>query len=300
MRVLVTGGTGFIGSNLARELSGKGHQVLVTGLENNSLTHPQITNLGKSFHDLSWNKIGNLDILFHQAANNDTTSEDKEEMFKVNFEWPQKLFQKAVENGCRRIVYASSTAIYGNISAPYKEDGPVDPLNVYAESKLAFDEFATGFAKKNPKVIVVGLRYCNIYGPGENKKGKRATMIYQLAQEMKKGDPYLFKYGEQKRDYLYVKDVVRANLLATEARKSCIVNCGYGEATTFNRLVEILNSVLALGRTPQYIDNPYKKQYQNHTECDMSLAKKEIGFIPEFNILKGIEDYFKSGFLTQE
>lgn len=104
----------------------------------------------------------------------------------------------------------------------------------------------------------------------------------------------------KKRDYLYIKDVVRANFLAAKAKESCLINCGYGEATTFNRLVEILNSVLTLKRTPQYIDNPYEKQYQNYTECDMSLAKKEIGFVPEFDILKGIEDYFKSGFLTQE
>ena len=299
MKVLVTGGTGFIGSNIVNKLLDAGREVLITGLENNISTHPKVTNLGRSFHDLDWDKIGKIDVVFHQAANNDTTSTNKKEMFKVNVEWSRELFKNATQSGCPRIIYASSTAVYGNTPPPHKEIGPFEPLNVYAESKLALDEFAADFAAKNREVVIIGLRYCNIYGLGESKKGRRATMIYQLAQEMLKGNPRLFEYGEQKRDYLYIKDAVRANLLAALASESCIVNCGFGKATSFNRLVEILNAVLKLNRSPEYIDNPYEKQYQNFTECDMSYAKEKIGFVPEFDIVKGITDYFEVGPLKE-
>jgi len=122
-------------------------------------------------------------------------------------------------------------------------------------------------------------------------------MILQLAQQMRKGNPTLFKHGEQKRDFVYVKDVVAANLLAAKATESCIINCGSGRATSFNDIVAILNNVLATSRKPEYIDNPYKEFYQNFTECDMTKAKEKIGFVPEYSIEQGIKDYFESGML---
>ncbi len=148
---------------------------------------------------------------------------------------------------------------------------------------------------ENPDIRVVGLRYCNVYGPGEAHKGKRASMIFQLARQMREKDPRLFKFGEQKRDYIYVKDVVTANLKAAEAGESGVVNCGSGAATTFNALVEILNRNLGTERRPEYIDNPYEAAYQNHTECDMAQAKRLIGFVPEYDIEKGIADYASTG-----
>ena len=154
------------------------------------------------------------------------------------------------------------------------------------------------FAQKHPEIIIVGLRYCNVYGPGESHKGKRSSMIYQLAQQISKGNPRIFKMGEQKRDFIYVKDVVEANILASKAKESCIVNCGLGKATTFNRIIEILNKALGTNRKTEYIDNPYADQYQNFTECDMNLAKQKIGFAPEYGIEKGIKDYYESGFLV--
>ena len=240
MRTLITGGTGFVGSNLVTEFLKAGHEVLITGND----AEQKIPNFkGKYIKGdlaaIDWKQIGAVDAVFHEAANNATTFLDKEEMFRVNLEASRKLFEYAVRSGCKKIVYASSTAVYGDAPPPYREAGPFRPLNPYAESKLALDEFAMGFAKKNAGVIVVGLRYCNVYGPRENHKGMRASMIYQLAQQMKSGSPKIFKDGEQKRDYIYVVDVVRANLLALEARESCIVNCGSGRATSFNDIIKI-------------------------------------------------------------
>ncbi len=301
MRVLVTGGTGFIGSNIVFKLLEENHKVFATGVDSEQKLPDNVEILGYDFANLDWKKINKLDILFHQAAINDTTLMDRELMFKINVEGTKKLFKNAIENGCKKIVYASSTAIYGNAPAPYIENKtPIVPLNPYAESKKLVEEFVIEFAKDHPDVIIVGLRYCNVYGLGEGKKGKRSTMIYQLAQQMLKGNPRIFKDGEQKRDYIYVKDVVRANILAAKAKQSCIVNCGYGKATTFNELIRILNLVLKTNRVPEYIDNPYLGKYQDYTECDMNLAKKMIGFVPEFDIVSGIKDYYNTGFLVEK
>ncbi|MEK6887006.1 MAG: NAD-dependent epimerase/dehydratase family protein [Nanoarchaeota archaeon] len=298
MRCLVTGGTGFIGSNLAKELKKQGNDVIITGhqLEQDV---PGIKCIYPTFTNLKWEKLGKLDVVFHQAAITDTRILDKEEMFNVNVEASKELFRQVVKYGCKRIVYASSTASYGNEPAPYVEGKTKqNPLNPYGESKKLLDEFALKFAKEHPDVIIVGLRYCNVYGPGESHKGKMRCYPTQVAEQMVKGNPKLFKHGEQKRDYIYVKDVVRANILASKAKQSCIVNCGSGKATTFNEIVEILNKVMRLNRKPEYIENPFVGKYQDYTLCDMSLAKELLGFVPEYDIEKGIKDYYDSGHLV--
>ena len=299
MKCLVTGGTGFIGSNLALHLIQAGWEVAITGHDaEQQLPGFSGKYLQPSLIGIDWNEIGALDVLFHQAAINDTRLMDRKEMLRANLESSEKLFSYAVEKGCKRIVYASSTAIYGRLPAPYKEEGPFDLNTPYAESKKMLDDFAMTFADQHPGVTIVGLRYCNVYGPRENHKGKRATMIYHLAQQMRNGNPKLFKYGEQKRDYIYIQDVVRANMLAAKARESCVVNCGYGEAVMFNKLIDMLNEILGTNRIAEYFDNPYKDTYQDYTECDMTLAKEKLSFIPKIDIRSGIKDYFESGFLV--
>lgn len=301
MKVLVTGGTGLVGSNLVRELLKQGHDVSITGSD----AYQKIPEFkGKTFYasflGIDWDALEKYDVLFHQAAINETVLMDKREMFRSNVDSTKKLFEEVVKRGCKRIVFASSTAIYGNAPAPQKESSPLQPLNPYAESKIAMEQVVKDLQKKHPDVIFVGLRYCNVYGPGELWKGKRATMIYLLAQQMQKGNPKIFRDGEQKRDYIYVKDVVQANLLAAKAKESCIVNCGSGKATTFNEVIRILNKVLGVNRKPEYIDNPYLGRYQDHTECDMALAKQKLGFIPKFDIEAGIKEYYDTGFLVKK
>ena len=299
MRCLVTGGTGLIGSNIVKALLEQGHEVIITGHDaEQKIPGFKGKYLQASFIGLDWDALGKLDVVCHQAAMNDTTMLDRREMFRMNVDSALELFRRVVAQGCKRIVYASSTAVYGDVVPPYKEDGPLNPLNPYAESKKALEDQANEFARKHPDVTLVGLRYCNVYGPGESHKGKRATMIFQLAQQMLHSNPVIFKWGDQKREYIYVKDVVRANLLAAEAKQSCVVNCGSGKATTFKQLVSILNRLLGTNRVPQYIDNPYTGMYQDHIECDMTQAKLQLGFVPEFDIDKGIEDYYKTGLLV--
>jgi ADP-L-glycero-D-manno-heptose 6-epimerase len=296
MKCFVTGGTGLVGSNLTHELIARGDEVIITGHETEQ-EMPGVKCLYPGIIGIDWDALGKVDVVFHQAAINGTRVTDRAEVMRANLESSKVLFERVVANGCKRIVYASSTAVYGMKPAPYKESGPFDLNTPYAESKKMLDDFAMEFASKHPDVTVVGLRYCNIYGRGENHKGKRSTMIYQFAHQMLKGNPRLFKHGEQKRDYIYVKDVVSANLLAAKAKESCVLNCGTGWTTTFNRLVEILNGVLGTSRTPEYIDNPFVGAYQEHTECDMSLAKAKTGFVPKWSVEEGIADYYSSGYL---
>jgi ADP-L-glycero-D-manno-heptose 6-epimerase len=276
-----------------------GHEILITGHDaEQPIPGFQGKYLQPSFRGIDWEAIQKVDCLFHQAAINNTTLLDEREMLRANVESAQEMFCRLAQAGCCRFVYASSTAVYGDAPAPYQEDGPFNPLNPYARSKKLLEDFAAQFAREHPDATVVGLRYCNVYGPRENHKGKRASMIFQLAQQMQKGNPRLFKHGEQKRDYLYVDDAVRANLLAAEARQSCVVNCGSGTAVSFNDLVGRLNELLGVRREPEYIENPYADRYQSHTECDMTLAKGQLGFAPEYDLQRGLDEYYRSGFLV--
>lgn len=297
MKCLVTGGTGFVGSNLALHLADEGHDVVITARPNEQ--HVAHKNVRACYGPIDWKGVGALDVVFHQGAITDTTVMDRDGMFFSNVEWPEEVFFKAIRHGCRRVVYASSTAVYGDASAPYVEGvTPLRPLNPYAESKQALEELATELAERYTDVVFVGLRYCNVYGPREDHKGKMACITTQLARQMVMGNPKMFKWGEQKRDYVYVKDVVRANVLAARASQSTIVNCGSGVATTFLDVVKILNGVLGTRRVPEFIDNPHAGKYQSHTECDTSKAKRELGFVAEYSLKAGYEDYLRSGFLT--
>jgi|GEM_PF-274581 ADP-L-glycero-D-manno-heptose-6-epimerase len=293
IKCLVTGGTGFIGYNLTKQLQKDGHEVLITGRTGKNSEGVNDLIVGYNLFGLDWDKIGNIDILFHQAAIVDTTNMDLSEMISINVEASKLLFEQAVKHGCKHIIYASSVATYGNEETPYIERiTKQNSLNPYGESKKLLEEFAIKFSKKHPEVKIVGLRYCNVYGPYDKHKGKMRCYLSQLADQMRIGNPKLFTNGEQKRDYTYIKDIVRANILASKSKESCILNCGSGKAVSFNYLVTILNDRLNLNRNPEYIENPYKKAYQNHTECDMSLAKEKIGFIPEYSVEMGINEMY--------
>jgi len=139
---------------------------------------------------------------------------------------------------------------------------------------------------------VVGLRYFNVYGPHEAHKGKMASMVYQLYQQMKTGEaPRVFKHGEQQRDFVYVKDVVAGTILASHCKHPGIYNVGSGKATSFNEIIDHLNGALGTSYQTQYIDNPYEALYQNQTQADLALAGVNLGYKPRWLPADGIADY---------
>jgi ADP-L-glycero-D-manno-heptose 6-epimerase len=153
------------------------------------------------------------------------------------------------------------------------------------------DELAVGYFDK---MHIVGLRYFNVFGPREAFKGRPASMIYHLARQMKDGKrPRIFKMGEQKRDHIYVKDVVNATIMAaSDSAKSGVYNVGTGIGTSFNELVRVLNEVLGTDLMPEYFDNPYDDEtYQSDTQADMSNAFEGLGFKAEYSIKDGVSEY---------
>jgi ADP-L-glycero-D-manno-heptose 6-epimerase len=286
LRILVTGGTGFIGSNLARSLVGLGHEVWVTGRDSEAGAPEGCVLVG-------WGEASSMsfDACMHQAANNDTLDGDLDRMMEANVFEPARLFHRLAGGGCRRFVYASSTAVYGNGPAPFKECMESNPLNIYATSKLAFDEFAKGFAEESESKVF-GLRYCNVYGPGEDHKGRRASMVLQLARQMIGGSrPRIFRDGEQKRDWVYVEDVVGANLACLSSEAEGVFNIAGGRGVSFNHLVRVLGEKIGSNLEPEYMACEFHGSYQKNTECDIGKAREVLGWRPQYSIEAGIDRY---------
>lgn len=294
MKILITGGAGFIGSNLVLTLQKDNDITVVDNLLSGNIENlkdfkgdliiDDITSvdLSKSFKD--------IDVVFHQASITDTTLSDEKKMREVNLGGFKRILDFALKKKAI-LVYASSAGVYGNGPSPMREDQRLSPQNAYARSKSLMDEEAM---KYKDRIRIVGLRYFNVYGPREKYKKKAASMIYQLACQMKANkNPRLFKYGEQSRDFIYVKDVVDATIRAMKAKESGIVNVGTGTATTFNRIIEVLNQVLGTSFEPEYFDNPYSF-YQNETRADTKRAKELLGFKARYSIEEGIRDYLKT------
>lgn len=299
MRYLVTGGAGFVGSNLAFTLAEerKADVIVVDDFSSGhfkNLVGFKGDVIAADILDTSWwDKVGRVDAIFHQAAITDTTVMDQKNMMEVNVEGFRNILNYAVKYDIRNIVYASSAAVYGNSPCPMKEDQTPTPENVYGFSKAIMDNVAMDFVKRNPKFKVVGLRYFNVYGPNEYYKGKFASMIYQLYLQMKQGKrPRIFKWGEQMRDFVYVKDVVRANLNALDCEISCICNVATGKPENFNTVIEYLNKALGTNLEPEYFDNPYNF-YQNKTQADLRRTKSYLNYRPQWTLEEGIKDYVK-------
>jgi ADP-L-glycero-D-manno-heptose 6-epimerase len=301
VRAFVTGGAGFIGSNLAKRLANDGHDVVVADDFQSGTWKNLIDFTGDvrtfSCHDAAaiTATLGNdrFDAIFHQASITDTTVHDQRRMMENNVETFRALLDLAVSSKSR-VVWASSCSIYGQGPVPMKESQPPDPLNVYAFSKLAMERMALRYAPKLAHPIV-GLRYSNVYGPGEAHKGKFASMINQLAKQMRAGNcPRIFTAGEQKRDFVSVWDVVQANLDALTAKSSGSFNAGAGASWSFNQVVTELNRALGTDLEPEYFENPYSFT-QDWTETDLTEARRVLGYQPRHDLRKGIEAYLESG-----
>ena len=295
-KYLVTGGAGFIGSNIAKTLEAQGHEVTVmddfskNGHFKNLIGFKGDVITADLFEYMPTDMY--FDAIFHEAAITDTTVMDQKAMMEQNVEAFKNLLNFAAENEIKKVIYASSAATYGNGPVPNVETQPTHPENVYGFSKVIMDNVAHQFAEDNNDMTIIGLRYFNVYGPGEYYKGKMASMVYQLYNQMKAGKrPRVFKYGEQQRDFVYVKDIVKINLCAlNNGKETGVYNAATGIPRDYNAIIACLNKELGTKLEPEYIDNPYPF-FQLKTQADMSLAKEKLGYEPDYSLEAGIADY---------
>lgn len=311
-KILITGGAGFIGSNLAfyfqkhhpgakvyifdKFRSGEcfpsgnpmtlGHFQNLVGFKGNVIVG-DITDS----KDMQKLKDYDFDVIFHQAAISDTTVQNQELVMKANYEAFLRLLEVA-NHSQAMMIYASSAGTYGNSSAPNIIGKGEVPENVYGYSKLCMDNYVRKILDSDPSMPIIGLRYFNVYGKREFYKGKTASMILQLAlQALAHKKVRLFKNGEQKRDFVYIKDVIQANVKALESAKSGIYNIGSGKARSFNDVIACLQKHLGDFEV-EYIDNPYTF-FQTHTEADISASSEHLSYTPRFTLEAGIEAYLK-------
>ncbi len=301
-KFMITGGAGFIGSNLTLELQEKFPDAHLTVIDDfrsgdfKNLAGYRGDFVAENLATLDWReKFGDpsaaeFDAIFHLASITDTTLHDQFVQVHDNVESFRRLLNFARPRQTR-IIYASSAATYGAATEASVETSGAAPANVYAFSKVIMDNMARHAAAGSPDWVIIGVRYFNVYGPREAHKGVPASMVYHLAQQMKAGKrPRIFKHGEQRRDFVYVKDVVEGSVRALDAKTSGIYNLGSGQARSFNELIDVLNKCLGTDFQPEYFDNPHA-HYQNFTQADLTSARKGLGYEPRFSLEDGVRSY---------
>jgi len=322
--IIVTGGAGFIGSNLVHELNAVGETdiLVVDNLEPSAgLSGPKFLNLqGAKYTDymdkrefraaLNAGDFEELEVraILHQGACSNTLEDDGRYMMDNNFTYTKELFHFAIDQEIP-LVYASTAATYGLSERFAEVEENERPLNVYGYSKLVFDNY---FRRLLPEInsTVVGLRYFNVYGPREQHKGRMASVIHHFTKQMKDtGVIRMFEgsggyaNGEQRRDFVFVKDLARINMFfagllpesPTEAVQA-VVNAGTGEARTFKAVAESLMAVHGPAEI-EYIPFPgdLKNRYQHFTEADVA-GLRAAGYTDSFTSL---EDGVKATFAEE-
>ena len=308
--ILISGGAGFIGSSLAFEIQNRFPEYNITIFDKfnnrekrengNFVCFGDYKNLIGLKAEIITGDLANeidisnllkdkFDIIFHQGAISDTTVLNQNEILKTNSFSFKHFVSYCLANNCK-LIYASSAGTYGNSASPNLVGFGEVPENIYGYSKLQMDEITRDYLQSNEGLHIVGLRYFNVYGPREVYKRRTSSMILQLAkQAIENKSVRLFKYGEQSRDFVYIKDVVESNILAIEG-KSGIYNIGSGISRSFNDIINILEINLDQKIQVEYFENPYSF-YQNNTCAELSNSKVGLGFVPKYSLEEGIREY---------
>ncbi len=307
--IIVTGGAGFIGSNIVKALNAHGRTDIVVvddlkaGAKFTNLVDCDIADyLDKSdfLEYLDDHTSDDIEAVFHQGACSSTTEWDGQLMMDVNYSYSKDLLHYCAENSIP-FIYASSAAVYG-ASKIFKEERQYEkPLNVYGYSKFLFDQYVRAHLPEI-KSQVVGLRYFNVYGPREQHKENMASVAYHFNKQLNKtGRMRLFEGsegygdGEQRRDFIYVNDVVAVNLwFMQNPSVSGVFNVGTGRAQTFNEVAQAVKNFNHHGGI-EYIPFPKELQgrYQSFTEADISQLR-QAGYTDTFmGVEQGVPLYLQ-------
>ncbi len=296
MRILVSGGAGFIGSHVVDRLIEAGHTVtvvdnLITGVRGN--VNPQA-----SFHplDIASPEVASLftetapEVVYHLAAQMNVTASVADPTFDAmtNVVGTIALLESAVRTGVKRFIFSSSGGtIYGAPEVlPATEDTPPAPMSPYAASKLAAEEYLKMYARAHPLTYVI-LRYSNVYGPRQIPHGECGVCAV-LANLMLTGQtPTLYGFGKPVRDYVYVDDVARANVLALHKGDNRIINISQGTGTTVTELFAALKEVIGFDKEPHLREIRPGEVEKNI--CANDLAKRIFGWEPNVGLLEGLQ-----------
>ena len=290
MHFAVTGGAGFVGSNLVKLLVEEGHKIIVI----DNLHKGKKDNLASVINKIEFQKIDirdyesmrkvlkNIDGVFHQAAL--TVVQDSfsrpEEYFDVNVRGTENVFKLASENKFK-VVYASSSSVYGHkLETPITEDAEKKPINPYGETKLEAEHLVEKYSKLNTEII--GLRYFNIFGKGQTLE--YAGVITKFLDRINKGKvPIIFGRGSQIRDFIHVSDIAKANLMAMNSNNSnLIVNIATGKAVSILELANMMINASGLKIEPTFAEALEGDIEKSH--ADISPAKKHFNWEPKIEL----------------
>ncbi|UDG80574.1 ADP-L-glycero-D-manno-heptose-6-epimerase [Candidatus Hartigia pinicola] len=305
--IIVTGGAGFIGSNIIKTLNDIGRtDILVVDNLKDGTKYVNVVDLDiLDYIDkeefivriIAGSNFGNIDALFHQGACSSTINWDGKYIMDNNYQYSKKLLHFCLEHQIP-FLYASSASIYGIRNNNFIEEREFEkPLNIYSYSKFQFDQYVRNILPKT-NTQVCGFRYFNVYGPRENHKGIMASVAYNMnAQINKEKKPQLFKGSENfYRDFIYISDVSAVNLWFWKKSVSGIFNCGTGRSESFQ---SVANAVVKFHSdkniSVKYIPFPekLKKHYQTFTQADITKLRS-VGYQASFKtISEGISEYME-------
>lgn len=300
MNYLVTGGAGFIGSNIVEELVKRGEKVRVldnfsTGKRENLKEFENDIELIegdiRSYHTVM-QAVKGIDIVLHQAALPSVPRSiyDPITTNEINITGTLNLLYASKEAKVKKFVFASSSSVYGDTpELPKKEDMPINPLSPYAVSKLAGEKYCQVFSKVYGLHTVI-LRYFNVFGPRQDPNSQYSAVIPKFIKLILNDErPVIYGDGTQTRDFTYVTNVVEANILASikECDAGIVMNCACGEQIQLNYLIEEINRLSNKNIEPIYTE--YRKGDIIHSFADIRLIKKVLGWEPKFSFQKGLK-----------
>jgi ADP-L-glycero-D-manno-heptose 6-epimerase len=310
--ILITGGAGFIGSNIAFYFQENYPDATVVILDmfrsGETLSNGNLKSFGTFKNLLGFKGVvisGDIndklllqtieedykfDYIFHQAAISDTTATEQDLMIQTNVNAYEDLLKIAIKHKAN-MIYASSAATYGDSNR--FEVGYEKPNNVYGFSKVMMDNITYKYIKQGVDISIVGLRYFNVYGQREYFKNKTASMVVQFGHQILKGlTPKLFEDSDKiLRDFVYIEDVIQANIKACQPKQSGVFNVGTAKARSFEDIVNILQKELNIDNGKEYIQNPFVGQYQFFTEANIDTTKEILEYEPNFTLENGIKAY---------
>ncbi len=299
-RVVITGGAGFIGSNLAEELAGENEVILIDDLSTGKVENIEgllkrgaVKLVKGSVTDLDFlrEQFKGADYVFHLAAlpSVPRSVADPLASNEINLTGTLNVLIAARDNRVSKVIYASSSSVYGDMpNSPKSENMPPSPMSPYGVGKLAGEYYCQVFTQVYG-LPTISLRYFNVYGPKQDPSSEYAAVIPRFIVSILKGEPpIIFGDGQQTRDFTFVQDVVEANILAAESEATGVFNVGSGSQISINELARLIMRLV--GKNLELVHASPRPGDVRHSLADISKAEEAIGYRPRYNLEQGLKE----------